>query len=117
MLGDSITITLGGAGGTAKILKKINNEGFASQYLLREAAVEYAMKVAHSKNGTRDRHYVEIKETTFGATADDLDTVVTVSGVILAAADEVSADVTDLQEALSYFMDGTNTPLLLGWES
>jgi len=117
MLGDTLTVTLGGSGGTAKVLNKINQDGYASEYLLREALQEFTAKVKHSKNGARDRHYVEFKQTIF-AVADTSDEVVrTVSTVVLAAPSDTNADVTDLGEALSFYMDSTIYPQVINWES
>jgi hypothetical protein len=118
MLGDSITITLGGSGGTDKVLNKINSgKDYSAEYLLREATQEFSALISHSKNGTRDRHYMEVKQTIFATDPDEADIVRTVSAVILAKPSDTSADVTDLQEGLSFFLDGTNTPKLLNWES
>lgn len=117
MLGDSITITLGGSGGTAKVLPKINQDGYSAEYLLRESTQEFKAKVSHSKNGTRDRHYVEFKQTVFATTDGEDDTVRTVSTVILAKPSDTESEVTDLSEALSYYLDATNVPKIIGWES
>lgn len=117
MLGNTITVTLGGSGGTAKVLNRIADDGYGAEYFLRESTQEFRMKITHSSSGTRERHFVELKQTVYAASADEADTVRTVSGVILAKASDTVADVTDLQEALSYFLDGTNTPKLIGWES
>lgn len=117
MLGDSLTITLGGAGGTAKVLPKINQDGFGSEYYLREATQDFRAKVSHSKSGTRDRHYVEFTQTVYAVSADDPDDVRRASAVILARPDAAVAEVTDLQEAMSFWMDATNVPKIIGWES
>lgn len=117
MLGTTLTITIGGSGGTDKVLNRIADDGYSAEYLLRESSQEFRAKVKHSNSGSRDRHYVEIKQTVFAASSDEDDTVYTVSAVILAPASADSAVVTDLQEALSYFLDGANTPKILTWNS
>jgi hypothetical protein len=116
MLGDSITITLGGSGGTDKVLVKINQDGYGAVYLLRESLQEFVAKVTHSKNGTRDRHYVEVKQRIF-ATATTAEVLRTVSSVILSAPSDTNAEVTDLQEGLSFFLSATNVPKIINWES
>lgn len=64
MIGDSITITLPVGG--AKVLNKINQDGYTSEYFLKEATQEFRMKVRHTtaKAGgglpARDRHNVEL---------------------------------------------------------
>jgi hypothetical protein len=116
MLGDTFTITLGGSGGTEKVLPKINQDGYSAEYILRESTQEFAAKVSHSKKSGRDRHYVEIKQTVF-ATANDDEYVYTCSDVILAdpTGDATVAD--DLQQALNYVLDSTTVTKVLGWES
>lgn len=117
MLGDTLTITLGGSGGTAKVLPKINQDGYSAEYLLRETLQSFSAKVSHGSGSIgRDRHYVEFKQTVF-ATANEDEHIMTCSSVILNGSDEVVDDVTDLQLALSYYLDATTTPKIVGWES
>ncbi|UJQ85698.1 MAG: putative coat protein [Hampduvirus faecihabitans] len=116
MLGDTLTMTLGGSGGTAKVLNKINQDGYGAEYLLREATQQFTAKVSHSKNGTRDRHYVEFKQTVF-ATSTDPEIIRTSSHVLLASPSDTEADVTNLAEALAFWLDGTTVPKLIGWQS
>lgn len=65
MLGDTLTILAGGPGGSSNVLKKINQDQYASEYLLRVATGEVRMKVRHSTensiNGASpmNRHNVE----------------------------------------------------------
>nr|UJQ85454.1 MAG: putative coat protein [Leviviridae sp.] len=68
----------------AKILNRINQDNYGSEYLLREALQEFRMKVRHSKQkpakaGARDldRHNLEITQTIF-AVGDVLEIVRTV---------------------------------------
>nr|UJQ85937.1 MAG: putative coat protein [Leviviridae sp.] len=116
MLGDTLTMTLGGSGGTAKVLNKINQDGYGAEYLLREATQEFTAKVSHSKNGSRDRHYVEFKQTIF-ATESTAEVIRTSSHVLLAPPSDTESAVTDLAEALAFWLDGTTIPKLIGWQS
>lgn len=65
---NSVTINVGE---TPKVLVKINQDSFGSQYYLREAAEEFTLNCRHSQEGLLpdgsrfDRHNVEIIHTTF----------------------------------------------------
>jgi hypothetical protein len=117
MLGDTITITLGGTGGTDKVLNKINSgQDFSSTYLLREATQEFLATVSHSKNGKRDRHFVKVTQTIFATDPDEEDVIRDVSSVILARPFDTAADIEDLQQGLSLFVD-TNAVDIINWQS
>jgi hypothetical protein len=55
----------------AKNLNRINQDGYGSEYLLREATQEFRAKVRHSKEGVQadgtqfDRHNVELTQTVY----------------------------------------------------
>lgn len=70
MLGDTITITFDGE---SKVLVKINQDQYSSEYLLRETDGSFGLKVRHSttKRGllVYDRHNVEISHNVY-AVAD-----------------------------------------------
>lgn len=117
MLGNTITVTLGGSGGTEKVLNRIADDGYSAEYLLRESTQEFRVKVSHSNSGSRERHFVEFKQTIYATSAEKADIVRTVSNVLLVKAGDVVADVTDLQEALAYFLTGVTTQNLMGWRS
>lgn len=61
--GNSVTITLGE---DTKVLSRINQDNYASQYYLHEATQEFTVNIRHTQealqaDGTRfDRHNVEI---------------------------------------------------------
>jgi hypothetical protein len=69
MLGN--TLTLPQAGGD-KVLVKINQDGYSSEYLLRESTGEYRAKIRHTFVGPTqarpyqaDRHNFEVVQTIF----------------------------------------------------
>lgn len=67
MLGSTIALTIGGS---AKTLTLINQDGYGSEYFLREATQEFRMKVRHSNASdpnkvVQDRHNVEIVRRVF----------------------------------------------------
>lgn len=117
MLGDTLTMTLGGSGGTAKVLQKINQDGYSSEYYLRESTQEFRAKVAHSKSGERNRHFVEFKQTIFATELGDPDTIRSTSLVIWDYPADTAADVSDLTEALAYWAAEATVLKLLGWQS
>lgn len=71
MYADTITLALTGVGN--KTLIRINQDQYASEYLLREALESTRLKIRHSKvvdrttKQTYDRHNVEIVRTIFAA--------------------------------------------------
>lgn len=64
MLGNTLTVTLDGSGGTVKSLVLINQDGYSSEYFLDDGSVTYRAKVRHSHDkvaaGTQkfDRHVI-----------------------------------------------------------
>lgn len=122
MLGDSITINLGGSGGTARTLNKINQDKYSAEYLERTATDQLRMYVRHttekSKDGAKplDRHNVEFTQTIF-ATADDPEIVRNYYFVFRHQVDDVEADAIDVAEGLIEWQDATNLGKLYGWQS
>jgi hypothetical protein len=63
-LGATLTITLDGSGGTAKVLPLINQDGYSAEYFLDDTTVTYRAKVRHSRDSVKagtqpfDRHSV-----------------------------------------------------------
>lgn len=125
MLGTSLTVTLDGSGGTAKVLPLINQaDPFTSEYYLDETLVTYRAKVRHSKDNVKagtqafDRHTVTFSRYVkpAGATPGRLTECIF---TIRNDPNEVQADVIDLSEALSFYMvkAGGIAAKLLGWES
>ncbi|DAD52176.1 TPA_asm: coat protein [ssRNA phage Gerhypos.4_38] len=124
MLGSTLTVTLDGSGGTAKVLPLINQDGYSSEYFLDETLVTYRAKVRHSKDNVKagtqafDRHTVTFSRylKPAGAVAGRLTEVIY---TIRTDPVEVQSDVIDLSEALSFYMvkAGGIAGKLLGWES
>lgn len=118
MLGDSITVTINAV---AKILKKINQDQYSSEYLLRETTGEYRMKVRHStdKALTRgeqmDRHNVELTVTSFGVAPDDGYSVI-VSSTLRNPQRIAATEVDQISDGLADWVKA-NGQLLVGWES
>lgn len=118
MFGDSIILTVNAI---AKTLKKINQDSYSSEYLLRESDGEYRLRVRHSKEKallrgeTMERHNVELTRTLFGTAPDDGYTVV-VSTTIRNPQRITGVEVDQYSDALADMVK-TNGVLLVGWES
>jgi len=125
MLGSTLTVTLDGSGGTAKILPLINQDGYSSEYFLDEATVQWRAKVRHSsdsvKAGTQafDRHVVTFQRFLKPTTTYPLGLTTEVIYTIRTSPVETASDVIDLSEAMSFYMvkAGGIAAKLLGWES
>jgi hypothetical protein len=124
MLGSSLTVTLDGSGGTAKVLPLINQDGYSSEYYLDETLVWYRAKVRHSndnvKAGTQafDRHTVTFQRY-LKPTSTVPGRLTEVIYTIRMDPNEVASDIIDLSEAMSFYMvkAGGIGAKLLGWES
>lgn len=125
MLGSTLTITMNGSGGTAKVLPLINQDGYSSEYYLDEGTITYRAKVRHSRDNVKsdsqpfDRHTVTftrfVKPTDVIPLGSQCDTIFT----IRCDPNGVTADQIDLSEAMSFYMvnAGGIAAKLLGWES
>jgi len=125
MLGTTLTVTLDGSGGTAKILPLINQDGYSAEYFLDETLVTYRAKVRHSKDNVKagtqafDRHTVTFSRFLKPTEAAPLGRLTEVIFTIRTDPVETQADVIDLSEAMSFYMvkAGGIAAKLLGWES
>jgi hypothetical protein len=125
MLGTTLTVTLDGSGGTAKILPLINQDGYSSEYYLDDGLVTYRAKVRHSRDNVKagtqafDRHTVTFSRFLKPATAYPLGRLTEVIYTVRTDPAETAADVIDVSEAMSFYMvkAGGIAAKLLGWES
>lgn len=125
MLGSTLTVTLDGSGGTAKVLPLINQDGYTAEYYLDDTTITYRAKVRHSRDNVRagtqkfDRHTVTFSRFVKPTSLIPLGSLTECSFTIRNDPDGVPADVIDLSEALSFYMvkAGGIAPKLLGWES
>lgn len=121
MLGDTVGITVNAV---AKTLAKINQDGYSSEYYLRETLQEFRMKIRHTKDrpaagsGVQvDRHNIELTQTIYPvapATANK------VRRCYVVITNENSDDATALgylQSALNGFMTAPNVSKFANWES
>jgi hypothetical protein len=118
MLGDTITLTINAV---AKILKKINQDSYSSEYLLREATGEFRVKIRHSKENNlirgepMERHNVELTRVVYGVAPDDGYSVI-VSTTLRNPQRAEGVEVDQISDGLADFVK-TNGVLLVGWES
>ncbi len=125
MLGTSLTITLDGSGGTAKVLPLINQDGYSSEYFLDEGLVTYRAKVRHSRDNVKagtqnfDRHVVTFSRFVKPTEAVPLGSLSEISLTIRNDPNGTPADIIDVSEAMSFYMvkAGGIAAKLLGWES
>jgi hypothetical protein len=119
MLGNTVTITVNAV---SKVLRLIQESNFSTEYLLREATLEYRMKIRHSyeKPTTgqvqgNDRHNVEISCYTYPTEALPLGRLVTVYSVIRFSPGSPAGEVGYLVDALGTFVNA-NDQAIIGWE-
>lgn len=125
MLGSTLTITLDGSGGTAKVLPLVNQDNFSSQYYLDDTTVVYSATVRHSSDTVKagaqkfDRHTVTFDRFVKPTSSTDLGSRSQVIYTIRNDPNGVSSDIIDLSEAMSFYMvkAGGIAAHLLGKES
>jgi len=125
MLGSTLTVTLDGSGGTAKVLPLINQDGYSSEYFLDDGTITYRAKVRHSKDNVKagtqafDRHTVTFQRFLKPTTVAPLGRLTEVIYTIRMDPAETASDVIDVSEAMSFYMvkAGGIAAKLLGWES
>ena len=125
MLGTSLTMTLDGSGGTAKVLPLINQDGYTSEYFLDEGLVTYRARVRNSRDNVKagtqpfDRHTVTFSRYVKPTITVPLGSLSEVSFTIRNDPNGTPADIVDVSEAMSFYMvkAGGIAPKLLGWES
>lgn len=119
MIGDTIAVTVNAV---AKTLVKINQDGYSSEYFLKEATQEFRMKIRNSSDrplpdGTKvSRHNVELTQTVY-ATTTSPEFVRKSYTVIVNYNNDDATSVGYLQSALNGFLTATNIGKLVNWES
>lgn len=78
MIGDTISITINSI---AKVLSKINQDAYTSEYFLKETLSQYQLKIKHTKDKVsagsleRHRHVLTLTQTVFPVAPATLNTV------------------------------------------
>lgn len=119
MFADTITITINAVD---KILKKINQDNYGSEYILREATGEFRMKIRNSSSQPKtlasrlNRHNVEVSHTVFATeTTPEL-----LRRLYFVYEDQTGDDPTesiDFAVGVSAFQSEANLTKLYNWES
>jgi len=126
MLGSSLTVTLDGSGGTAKVLPLIDQSGqYSSEYFLDETLTWYRAKIRHSTDSVKagsqpfERHTVTFQKYVKPTTTYPGGLLSEVIFTIRHSPNDVPADIIDLSEAMSFYMvkAGGIGAKLLGKES
>lgn len=115
-----LVITIGGSGGTAKSLNRVNQDAYGSEYLLRESTQEFRALIRHNKLTPAagklplENHNLELQQTVYG-TDGAPDVVRRVWVVIQNNKADTYSDVADLGNALTYLLSDTALVDLMGW--
>jgi hypothetical protein len=123
MLGDTLTITHGGSGGSAKVLKQINQDGYSSEYFLNDGTDRWRAIVRHAKEAPRngglpyDRHTVIFRAEYGDGTTDNPYGIQEAILTIRLAPSDTPANVSNLVEGLAYWASEANILKIIGWES
>lgn len=125
MFGDTITLDfspLGSSSPREKTLKKINQDGYSSEYRLKESDVEHVLIIRHTTEKARvrgkavDRHNVVLTTTYFPTELSPQGEVVQAYSVIRVAPERPTADTTPQVNAVMRFTS-ENGENIVGWES
>lgn len=124
-LGTTLTITLDGSGGTAKVLPLISQDGYGSEYFLDETLVQYRAKVKNSRDSVKagtqafDRHSVTFSRYVKPVLPATIGSLTEIIFTVRNDPNGVPADMIDMSEAMSFYMvkAGGIAAKLLGWES
>lgn len=106
-----------------KILKRINQDNFATQYYLHEATEEFTINIRHSKESPQkdgtvfDRHNVELIHTVFATATAPAYTRVTYVVSRNTRADDFTAVGYDITGVADLLKVAGNVPDLLAWVS
>jgi len=120
MFSDTLTLTVNAV---AKVLTRINQDGYSSEYMLKNATECYSLKIRNvkfldkSRGENRDRHNVEIVHTVYPV-APAVQSVVRKYYFVLENGEfDSSVDVTNFTLASAGFQTSANVQKLLNWES
>jgi hypothetical protein len=119
MLGNTVTLDLDG---DSKVLKKINQDGYSSEYRLKESDREHILLIRHTKEKAKlkgksvDRHNVTYTQNLFPTEVSPLGETIQAYTVIRVNPDMMDADSSPVVTAVTAFTE-ENVLAILGWES
>lgn len=123
MIGDTLTVTYDGSGGTAVVCSKINQDNYSSEYLKKDTLYETRVQIRHLKETAKvgaqlyDRHQIVFTQFVYPTEAKPLGITRQAYMIIRNDPADDLAAVTDLGEALTFWLTDVNILKLVGWES
>jgi len=120
MFSDTLVVTVNTVD---KTLVRINQDAYASEYLLREDTGEFSLRLrntSYTRAGTGvkvDRHNVELVHTVYGAAVGDPPVIRKAYIVFENDRGDPLADAEDFTFGLVSFLTEVNIGKLLNWES
>jgi hypothetical protein len=120
MFSDTITITINAV---AKVLTKINQDGYSSEYLLREATGSFRLKLRNSQYTDKvrgikvDRHNIELIETVYAVAPATIDVTRKYYSVLENDTIDSNTSVSKFAAGVTAFQTEANFVKLLNWES
>lgn len=123
MLGETLTVTVGGSGGTANVASRIQESGYSSEYLKKNTDDEIRVRVRHIRENARagttalDRHQVIFTQFVYPTVAKPLGLTREVQFILRNDPTDAVTDVTNVGEALAFWLTTSNLDKLFGWES
>lgn len=116
MIGNTITIN----NGASKVLTLINQDGYSSEYLLKDTASEFRLKIRHSSTKAgQDRHNVELVETVYAVEGTSPERIRKFYFVIENDPDDLAGPVANADAVADLAIATANAFLnqLMGWQS
>lgn len=120
MFSDPSTVTINAVG---KNLIRINQDGYSSEYLLKETTGEFSLRLRNSSYTSKDRavkvdrHNAELIHTIYGATSADPPTIRKAYMVFENDQGDDASEFEDFVTGLVDFLTAANITKLIGWES
>lgn len=121
MFADTITITINA---NAKVLNRINQDGYSSEYFLREATGEFRLRLRNTsytdktRSGLKvDRHNVELVQTLYPAVPTDPSKIRKWYTVFENDNGDTIVDPAKFVVGGAAFLTEANVTKLLNWES
>jgi hypothetical protein len=120
MFSDTITITINAV---AKVLNRINQDGYSSEYYLRTATDDFRLRLRNSTytDKTRgvkvDRHNIELVHTIFPVSPATVSTCRKYYSVVENDSTDVVVDIAKFAAGATGFQTEANFTKMLNWES
>lgn len=120
MFSDTLTITINSV---AKILNRINQDGYSSEYYLRSATEDFRLKIRNTaftdKRYAVDmhRHNLEFVHTVFPVSPATVPTVRKYYSVFESPATDSVVDVSKFVAGITGFQTEANVTKMINWES